>query len=71
MAIYYAQVRMSIVRQVEFEASPDDDLDAIAEKVAIAEYGDCEDLEVIELDYRGLGRPTPAAPDSPDGEPVS
>jgi hypothetical protein len=56
-SIIYAQVRMTIIRQVEFEADTRlsvKEIEKIAEAQAKKEYGDCDEIEVEDFDLSHL-----------------
>jgi hypothetical protein len=51
---FYAQVEMKITRQVEFECDenlPNKVIEEMAIKLAQKEFGECEEADVVEMDY--------------------
>lgn len=53
---YVAQVGLTVIRQVEFEADEsltDDEVDEIAGKLAMKMVGGCDEYQVLEVSYRG------------------
>ena len=51
----YAIVKMEIVRQVDFEADGEmsnDALGDLAVEIAEKEFGECDQAEIIEMDWR-------------------
>ncbi len=56
---YIAQVGMTVIHQVEFEADDsldDDALDDLAGALAMKEVGGADDYQILELDYAGEGK---------------
>lgn len=54
---YVAQVGLTVIRQVEFEADEslsDDEVDSLAGKLAMKMVGGCDDFQILEIDYCGL-----------------
>jgi len=48
---YYAQIRVTLVANIVFTASEEEDKEKLALKILKNSYGDYEDADIIELDY--------------------
>lgn len=54
--LYVAQVGLTVIRQVEFEADEsltDDEVDEIAGKLAAKMVGGCDEYQILQVSYRG------------------